>query len=191
MPLDIGIGIIMAIVASELFRVQLNFLLVLVGVIGALAPDFDYIVHLLQGGTSRNEQHHRELDHYPLLFVPIIGIIGWYLGGAPWSFLLAIGSLLHFIHDSIGVGWGVAWLFPFTTDAYSFFYLFQPPHKPSFSKRLVYVWRKNDIERLQRDYGDEEWLRNVYFSFHPLGIFEYAVMISSLGILVWYCMYRS
>ena len=180
MFLDIAFGLIAALGVSTALQIPLTWDLMILGPLFALSPDMDFLIHLGRGGSSKNDDRHREILHLPLIFIPI-GMLGIaFLMNPVWALLFGICALGHFIHDSIGIGWGVQWLFPVTSDHYSFFYIYQPQHKEPHPKKVVYRWKNAEIEKLAELYGDPDWIRNIYLQFHPYALFEYAALIASV-----------
>ena len=186
MFLDIGVGILMAFGVGTYYAVPVDRMLIIAGVIFALLPDTDYLIHLMRGNSSRNAHRHRDLLHYPLLLIPA-GILVLYPFGAAWSALFGFCALAHFIHDSIGIGWGVQWLWPLGDQHYSFFYLYKPKHRPEkLPRKLLYVWNHAEIDDLNARYGDEEWIRNIYLRWHPYAIVEFVVFLVAIMVLFWH-----
>lgn len=185
MFLDIGAGILASIFISFGFQMELSFYVLAAGIVGALSPDVDYIVHLLQGGSSKDDKRHRELIHYPLIFLPVVFLIfyplGIHIAGA-----FTLGAFFHFVHDSIGLGWGIQWLYPFKKDHYTFLYLYQGTTKERVPRKLIYVWKNEEIDTLDERYGDTDWLQNIYYKFHPFALVEYGVFIGAVLLLFWY-----
>lgn len=187
MPLDIAIGIFLAMGASRFFHQELTGTLVAAGIIFALLPDADYLAHLARGNSSKDAHRHRNLFHLPLLFIPFGMLTAYGLFGSEWSFLFGAASLAHFVHDSIGIGWGVQWLWPFRGDHYSFLYVYRPPHRTEYlPRKWFYVWPHRDIESLAARYGDEDWIKNIYFRFHPFALVEYAAFVVAVAALLLY-----
>ncbi len=182
MLLDIGLGIISAIAISLKLGLYPNWEFIAAGIFFSLLMDFDFLSHLAFGGSAKNAYRHRDLLHNPLMYLPLGYFIIWPIS-QPLAFLFFIASILHFIHDSIGLGWGVRWLYPFSKDRYSFFWVYQPPGKPGFQKRWLYVWHEKDMERLEKESGDPDWLKHIYGNWHPFALIEYLVFLSSLVVL--------
>src|ERR1043166_1457460 len=114
MFLDLGVGILAGLLLKEP---------VWLGIIFSLLPDIDALVNLAQFKSTRFAYHHRDLLHKPMVFA-VLGV-GLYLFNSTLGALFLLCSLAHFVHDSIGIGWGVQWLWPFNTDHFSFLYLYQ------------------------------------------------------------------
>ncbi len=172
MPLDIGIGILAAIIVSKVFSLELSPLLVGLGIALALLPDIDFLYVLLRQGP-RNVRaiiRHRDLVHYPLLYLPL-GALAASLFGPEWIALFLLTSLGHFVHDSIGLGWGIPWLWPFVDRNYTFFYRYAPAGKP-LPRRMLYRWERTAIDQLIAEHRDPHWLKNIYLRLHPIFMTE-------------------
>jgi len=186
MPLDIAVGIFLAMGMSRFFHHPLTPVVLAAGVLFALLPDADYLLHLARGRSSKNAHLHRDTLHLPLVFIPISLFI-LYLFGPEWMFLFGLGSLAHFLYDSIGIGWGVQWLWPFRDNHYSFLYSYRPPHRTEYMPRkLFYSWPHRDIAALAARYGDPDWIKNIYFKFHPFALVEYAALAAAVIALLLY-----
>lgn len=186
MFLDIGLGIFIAFFVSSVWEVPVNGVWIGAGILFALLPDADYLIHLIRGNSSRNAHRHRDLFHRPLLFLPA-GMLAFYSVGIAWSVLFGLCALAHFIHDSIGIGWGVQWLWPLGDKHYSFFYIYKPKHRPGkLPRKLLYIWEHDKINEINERYGDEEWIRNIYLRWHPYVIIEFAVFLAALITLFIY-----
>src|SRR5579884_137957 len=113
MLLDIGTGIISAIFLSQVFSIPLTWPFILAGIIFNLLPDIDFLIHFAKGGDWTNIHHHRDYLHLPIFYILIGAIFISFIYKWSWSALFALTALLHFIHDSFGIGWGVQWFWPF------------------------------------------------------------------------------
>jgi len=183
MFLDIGVGILTAILVSNIFGLPLTAVFLLLGIIFSLLMDADFILHLVKTGTSKNAYRHRELFHRPLIYIPLGMLILSFYNSA-YAVLFGLASLFHFLHDSIGIGWGVQWLYPLTTDHYGFFYRYQSKHKEKLPQKLLYVWKDDELDMLAKRYGDEEEIKNIYLKWHPYAIVEFSVFIVAMVVLI-------
>lgn len=185
MLLDIGVGIILGILFDSVSSAHNLITFISFGIFAALSPDLDFIFHLLRGGNTHNDQRHREILHKPYFL-----LVGWLVVATLLSPVLAwlfvVGALSHFVHDSIGIGWGIQWLSPFRTDHFTFFYRVHTADKAKPPKRSIYVWPNNKIDELNRRYGDENWFKNTYLKWHPFAVFELAVFLLAVSVLYWY-----
>jgi hypothetical protein len=185
MLLDIALGIIISIFVSKLLNIELTTLLVFVGIFFALLPDADFILFLLKGGKAGKRAHfHRDLFHRPLLYIPI-GFIMLLPFGKEWAFLFALTSLGHFIHDStaFGLGWGIRLFWPFSKN-YFMFFRFRVGGEKKFPFRPVYNLNSSEALRMADEYGDPNWMRNLYFCPSVVLVTELVFLVLAL-LLLW------
>ena len=192
MLLDIGVGILIAIGVSKLFALPLTLFFVASGIFFSLLVDADALINLIRYRGIGKSYKHRDLFHIPLLYIPIGMIIVFIVSSmsdigntssTALSILFGLCSLAHFIHDSIGIGWGVKWLAPFSSDQYSFFYQYNAYQAGLASKHGVYVWKHGEIDTLEKKYGDKDWFRKIYLRFHPYGMLELLVFAIAVILL--------
>lgn len=182
MFLDIGVGILLSIVLSNFFGVDLSYQLVLVVVGFSLLPDLDIFVELAKRGRigGRVQGHHRELTHFPLTYLPMLFLVYWFFGQI-YGALFGLTILAHFLHDSVGMGWGIKWLWPFSTRAYKFF----SEKNGRFSLKFLVSWSPAELREVIHRHGDDHWLRNFYFRLHPIAVFEFLFFVGSILVLVY------
>lgn len=178
--MDLGVGILISLAFAKIFGMMPDVSFILVGALFSLVPDLDVFVELAKRGKigGRVQGHHRELTHFPLSYIPVIFLI--YLWRGPvlgWLFSLTV--LAHFLHDSVGMGWGIQWLWPFSNRAYKFF----SEKDGSFSKNFVVSWQSQELKEVIAEYGDDHWFKNYYLNPHPIAIFEFLVFILAFLIL--------
>ncbi|NTW46340.1 MAG: hypothetical protein HGB18_04815 [Candidatus Moranbacteria bacterium] len=183
MFLDIGIGILSSIGVSAAFGIPLSFGTVTAGILLSLGPDLDYLYHIFRRGHGENDFEHRNLLHLPLLYLPIGTAVAFLLAGPMPAVLFLVTSLAHFVHDSIGIGWGVRWLYPFSKDNIAFLYLYSQRIRQGL-RQPVFVFDAESLARTVREHGDADWKRNIYGKLHPIAIVEYSVFVLSLVILL-------
>lgn len=179
MPLDIGVGLILGVLLSTFTSFSYGFSLGL-GVMSTLLPDLDYVWGLIKTKRLPHSEH-RDGLHYPLIFVPLVGLLGCLIDPCIGG-VFALGSLLHFIHDSVGVGFGVKWLYPFKKNSYLFLFQIKTPTNKDMPKKRVYSWNDKERAEMIRRYAYSRWIRHVYLRPNLFGIFEYSVL--GIGILV-------
>ncbi len=183
MFLDIGVGILLSIWTSWFFQIDLTFSLIFIGIIFSLFPDIDFFVEFIKHGSVGGKiiREHRELIHFPLLYIPVILIV-LSLFGIMWATFLSLGLLAHFLHDSIGIGWGIKWLWPFSKRAYKLF----SEKNGTFSSRLLVSWDHKELTEVVAEHGDPDWIRNIYLRLHPVNVIEFLSFVTSLIILYFY-----
>jgi len=181
MLLDIAIGIFGAGLIARVMNVEPSALLGY-GIVFALLPDLDYIIYKTLGLHPDKGYKHRELFHYPLIFLPAGYLLLRLLINPAVSLTFTVVSFLHFVHDSIAYGRGVTWLYPFDRRGYAFIYLFSRVVKKGLWQP-VFIFDQAAIEKFDREHGDEEWIKHIFWQFHPIAIIELAFFIVSLVYL--------
>ncbi|MBV1961605.1 MAG: metal-dependent hydrolase [Immundisolibacteraceae bacterium] len=94
-----------------------------VGILGALAPDFDMLYFYLI--DHQQTHHHKYITHWPLLWLSLIIISSsWFRfssqsKAASTILIFSLGGLLHLILDTL-VG-DIWWLSPFINEPYALF----------------------------------------------------------------------
>ena len=180
MPFDIGIGILISVLASHIYGVSLSPQLVAISVLANLIPDLDVFVELAKRGRvgGRVQGHHRELSHFPLTFIPVVGAVYYFLGQF-WAFIIGFNLLAHFLHDSIGMGWGIKWLWPFSKRSYK---LFSNKQGSLIGSEFIVSWEPRELKEVIAKYGDDHWFRNFYLKLHPVFIIE--LIVFALGVFI-------
>src|SRR5581483_9803752 len=190
MFLDIGVGILVALLVGSLHGVKVSLSFIVAGIVFSLLPDLDFIISAIAHRSFKNgAARHRAQLHLPLLYIPV-GTILLLFFSIPLAELFFLVSLAHFLHDSIGVGWGVQWLYPFSKDHYSFLYIYKPAFRAKkLPRKLFYVWKNDQIEQLDAEFGDRDWVRHIYGGQHWYAVLEEVVLVVSVIVGIWY-MYR-
>jgi hypothetical protein len=177
MPLDIGLGILIPITLSKIFGFELTNSFIYFGILFSLLPDIDFLLFKMLK-LSGGDHKHREILHFPILYI-ILGSILVYIFNQNLILLFIICSLFHFLHDSIGIGWGIQWFAPFNMNHYQFLYT----ANKGMDRSLVYTYKPEELDKISEKYGDKDWFRNIYLKFHPYSLFELFVFIISLIVL--------
>lgn len=173
MLLDIGVGILAALWLGQP---------VWLGILFSLLPDFDMLVSLVKYRGNSGVYKHRDLLHLPIIYIAIGTALYFYDPRVAALFLIC--TMLHFVHDSIGLGWGVQWLWPISRDHFSFLYLYQPPGKPALPKKYFYRFPHGEMAKLDAEFGDPNWVHNIYVQLHPFSLVELAVFSVAIAILL-------
>lgn len=186
---DIGFGILSTILVSLIFKIQPGFWMFSAGAFFPLAPDFDFLYYYPRRGDTKNDYRHRDLIHYPLIYLPIGSIIFWIIFGKIWALLFLIASFCHFLHDSIGIGWGIKWFFPFSKTNFAFFYLYSKENKKGLCKPIL-SFNEEELKEAVKIHGDSNWVENIYHKWHWIAIIELVIFIISLAILAVFLILR-
>lgn len=173
---DIGLGMILTVFISNFFDVSPSGTLLLYGILFSLLPDFDFLVALLtrKKGQENEIGSHRDIAHFPFVYVLTFVII-LFLFGKFWATLFGFCILFHFLHDSVGIGWGVKWLWPFSDRAYRFFS--DESRRVSFK---IASWNPEELRSAEEKYGDPNWIRNFYFRPTLTSLSEFFIFILGL-----------
>lgn len=185
MFLDIGVGALVTVLVSYFFQWEPSWNLLAFSVFFALLPDADFVYFYFKPHNPKYDHEHRDYIHYPLLYLPLgTGVIFLLLGNG-WAVTFFLVSLAHFIHDSIGIGWGIKWLFPFSRNNYSFFYLAGAIGKEG-RRHWVFTFSEKELPLIAKKYGDPDWLKNIYFKWSRYAQIEFAVFLIALLVLFFY-----
>lgn len=179
MPLDIGAGILISLFVSDLYGFEATPLFILLGIIFALLPDIDMLWYLLRKPTSHD---HRVFTHYPLLYIPLT-IFVYLIFGSIYGTLFALCIAMHLIHDTVGLGWGISWLAPFSLRKFRFL---SPTGSTTGGWEFFRTWiPKEEFELVERQ-QDNSWVKNYYLRPNIIGFVEYGVCIGSIIVLYLY-----
>lgn len=83
----------------------------------AVLPDLDVLMQKAMEGKITGT--HKNIMHYPLVIVPLVSLVAFLIFGFSWfwSLVAATALLVHYVHDTVEIGPGIAWLAPFNTKA--------------------------------------------------------------------------
>jgi hypothetical protein len=185
MFLDIGIGIYIAIFVSYFFHIDFSVWLLIFAATCTLLPDADILYFYPKRHDTKYDHKHRDLIHYPLIYLPVGTLLMWLFFGKEWGVIFLVASFAHFVHDSIGIGWGIKWLYPFIKNSYSFFYLVGTEGRKAL-KKPIFIFTEKNLPEIVRKHGDPNWVRNIYFKWHPYAQVEFSVFIVALISLFFY-----
>jgi LexA-binding, inner membrane-associated putative hydrolase len=180
MPLDIGVGILLSLGVAAWFDVPLTPLLVLVGVGAALLPDID-IANMVWGRWK-----HRVATHFPLTYVPLCALLFLTLP-TPYATLITLAVFAHFVHDTVGIGWGIAWAWPCSRKKYLFF----PGRRREPVMGRFASWLPEEqpaleeaIEKHSPYQGTGSWVLDYYARPTPLAFIEYGTLFIACTALI-------
>ena len=179
---DIGLGILSVLFVSDLYQINNPYLFLFLPFI--LLPDCDAIMEIKRRGkvaaSAENPYDHRELLHKPLLWLLACGT-AWYFTGHYGAIMFTM-ILLHFVHDSVFTGWGVPWLSPFSNVRIKFFV--DKRNEVSFRPRdFIRIWQPNELRMMIANYGNENWIEDIYLTINITTLVEYGIFSISLTML--------
>lgn len=159
---------------SRLTPLPFSWATVTIAVVFALLPDADFILHAFRRGADEFSHEHRDLFHNPLLFVPIGSAAIAYFN-VDLAYLFALCTLAHFLHDSIGMGWGIRWAYPFSDRYYKFF----SDKQGRMSSNVLVSWTSEEQRQAAVCFGNPHWLKD-YLKFSPELLWELLVFTAAL-----------
>ncbi len=181
MILDIAIGLIL----GTYFNVSenINYYLILLAIVFCLLPDVDIFDYLYKKYIKKLDViDHRSWTHYPIVYVPVYFIIlcieNVFNIKYSISTLFLLSIVWHFIHDTLFIGWGVMWGWPFSKRKYKIF----PDRDGKVTSRLLLTWFLEEEDKIIKWSGRSEggWLRQYYFKFNIVSMIEYGVFLSAI-----------
>lgn len=175
MPLDLAFGLTAAWLLARFYGTPFPQTTLLLGAVFAVLPDIDFPIEWLSRGTVGGKKlgFHREITHYPLIYLPIIAMIA-FLAGSFWAILLSLGLIFHFLHDSLGMGWGVKWLWPFDRRNFKFF----SDKNGAWSLNPIAAWEADELSIKVAEHGDPDWIKH-YLNSRTL-LIEAAIFILAI-----------
>ena len=181
MPLDIGVGLLLAVIVGVIAGISPSAPFLLIGLIGALWPDLDAIWYVLQHKKVDQQAHqHRDLLHRPLVLIPPLTAVVWALLGWPAGTLFGLASLAHFVDDFFYIGWGVRLFSPFDDRHWCYRPLGEEPWQ-------LLVITKKEQDALSQKYGDPNWLVNIYGTWNWYSILNLIVLLAGIvAVTLWY-----
>lgn len=178
MILDIAIGLLL----GSYFNTgdEMNYLLMILAILFCLLPDIDIFYYLFKKYIKKVDMiEHRSWTHFPLVYVPVYFTILYIENifnikyNISTLFLLSI--VWHFVHDTLFIGWGVMWGWPFSKRKYKIF----PDRNGKVTGKLLLTWLPEDQENIIKWSGGsiDGWLRHYYFKFNIVSALEYGVFL--------------
>ena len=162
MFLDLKLGIVWALLVGFVFGEPITIFWIFMGVCFALLPDIDFWIEFAQRGTvgGKTLGAHRTLLHNPLTYIPLTLFIGSVFGPA-WMTLFGLGVFGHFVHDSMGMGWGIRWLWPLSLNWHKFFSDREGNIRYGF-KHFFVSWTPTEMTQVITAKGNDNWLKEEF-----------------------------
>ena len=173
---DFANGIFAVFIASYITHMDIVAWHFIVGILLAMCPDLDAIPELYRRGriaASKSFLHdHRETLHRPLIFI-LLGTCIIYFQPY-WGVLFLVATMLHFVNDMYGTGWGVPLFSPFNKDRYKFFT--DGDNKSSLHpKNMIRVFKQQSLTQSIKEHGDDDWILHNYVTPNTVTLVEYAL----------------
>ena len=181
---DFANGLFALLLAAYVSEIEVLWWHIPVGIVLAILPDLDAVPELLHRGkvaaSAQYQSDHRDLLHKPLLFM-VIGII-LTINFGYWGWVFFFATVLHFLNDMYGTGWGVPLFAPFSKHRYKLF----TNQDNDFSMRPRHFLRVIKYDSLQNEiveHGDEDWIKHTYIQVGLLAIIEYSLFFLACVLL--------
>lgn len=156
---DLIIGLITGLTLVSLEGSQQS--IILFSLVFSILPDLDFLIYHSFYPIDRFSHKHRRILHLPLIYILIGTIILKVMNADMFLYISFIFlSLWHFIHDTLSLGFGVQWFFPFTNRQY----LWGSDIKTSkkiFKK--LYSDTPENIDTHADTHGDDNWAKKSFF----------------------------
>lgn len=193
-------GIFAILITSQLFGIEPEWWYFLVGILFAMSPDIDALPELLSRGkvsaSAEYQRDHRTFLHFPVISLPLALLLAWYFGF--WGVVWLIAVVLHLVNDLYGTGWGLALMYPISTNHYKFLArrVNQSPALLFGSKiweslpvsekklRFVVTWSQKEIPIYIKKYGMDNWIDHCYLTLNPIPLVEYSLFLIALVLML-------
>ena len=168
-------GIIIFHIMGKAFSYELPIYFYLVGIFFSLLPDID--LFLLKAGIVKLKDHHQFPTHYPLVFLPTICILVFFvtlIQGALhpgfWASVAGFCLLFHYLDDTWGrtSGTGLRWAMPWDSNHYSF-----------CPRRVLTKEQIKDIHLPT----PEEWVKHHYLRVTPELLIGIVLFLSAVALV--------
>lgn len=178
MIMDIAIGILLGTYFNT--GESLNYILMITAVLFCLLPDIDIFYFLYKKYIKKTSIiDHRSWTHFPILYLPayliILSVESFLNYSHSISTIFALSVFWHFLHDTLFIGWGVMWGWPFSKRKYKIF----PDRNGKVTSKLLLTWLPEEEEKIIKWSGGSinGWLRHYYFKFNIVSALEYGVFV--------------
>lgn len=169
MPFDIATAIFLTLYALPIFNAEFSPSVLLFAIVCALLPDIDMVPYVLR---AHHRPDHRSFTHYPAVYLPLALLASIFFDPL-YATLFIAGVYLHLLHDTVGIGWGIAWLWPFTPRRFRFL---SPLGNGQWE--LYTSWMPGETPAFERT--NESWIQTYYLRPNPIGLVEYGALFVAL-----------
>lgn len=197
---DFANGLFAVLLASWITGAELLWWHGLIGIVLAMSPDVDALGEFIKRGkvsaSKTHVQDHRDLLHFPIIFV-LAGFLMTYLFEY-WGLVFLIAVVLHFINDLYGTGWGIKILWPYSKNNYKLLGrrvnllkqlidekdIWNTLPQSERKLRLIVSWRPTELPTYITQYGFDDWIEKIYLRVNWISVIEYALFAIALVLYV-------
>jgi membrane-bound metal-dependent hydrolase YbcI (DUF457 family) len=160
---------------GEIYHFEVDKMHLLLGAFWGIAPD--PISYVMSSAIKTNKWSHTHRDNFShsIFFSGIVLFIAILLD-ARFAIMASVAMLTHPLLDLFGIGWGVKLFYPFSKKTYKLFY----------NDRILVVWDQGQVDAEVEKFGDDNWVRNIYFRFNFIGASEWLSLVGLLLLLAIY-----
>ena len=163
------VGSLVFLLFGEIFHVDIGKTYLMLGAFCGIAPD--PLSYLLSRTVKFNKWAHTHRDNFShSIFFPGIVLAIAILTGNGMAIAAGIAMLTHPLLDLFGLGWGVKLFYPLSKKTYKMFY----------GGQILTVWSQKEVDAEADKFGDDDWVRNIYFKLNIVGTSEWL----SLAVLL-------
>jgi len=166
-------GSLVFIVFGKILNFEITRTLLLVGAFwGIVADPLSYI---MSRAVKFNKWAHTHRDNFShTVFMPLIVLIVAILLDSKMAIVASVAMLTHPLLDLFGIGWGVKLFYPFSCKTYKMFY----------KGRIITLWSQEEVDVEAEKFGDNDWVRNVYFRPSMFGTLEWSSLAVFLLLVI-------
>lgn len=180
---DAGIGLIVSAVMIGWFDAPTTLLFVLWVVVWAYLPDLDGAFHFIKTGKAvadlENGRDHREGLHYPLIWTVLFAGLIYFFEINIWLISAYTAIMLHFLHDMIGIGWGIQVFAPIDWGSYKLFSKKWVSADVSLTP-IVTRYSKDELREALMKYGEADWIERYFCKWTHISIVDYSLFLIGL-----------
>ncbi|MFH0854713.1 MAG: metal-dependent hydrolase [bacterium] len=158
---------------GKVFNFEVARIYLLLGSFCGLVPDI--ISHILSPKVKFNKWYHTHRDNFShSIFFPTIVLLVAFILNSNFGIMIAVTILTHPFLDLFGIGWGVKLFYPFSNNIYKMFY----------RGMVLTVWNQREVDAEVEKFGDNNWVRNIYFKPNFVGVSEWLSLIGFLLLVI-------
>lgn len=196
---DIANGIFAVLLAGYFSGTEIVWWHFIICIPLAMSPDLDALPELIRrgrvGSSAGHTHDHRDGLHFPILFL-VTGLLLTYLFPF-FGLLFLFATVLHFINDLYGTGWGIQLLWPLSKTRYKVL-----SRRVNWAKkqlvetgvwdeldpdekrlRLIVAWKEEELPEYIQKWGVDDWIDLVYCHLNWISFIEYSLFILAMILL--------
>lgn len=168
-------GSLVFLLFGKIHNFEVGKMCLLFGAFCGIAPD--PISYILSWTVKLNKWSHAHRDNFShSIFFPGIVIIAAILFDNRTAMMVGAAMMTHPFFDLFGIGWGVKLFYPISKKTYKLFY----------RDRFLVVWNQEEVDAEVEKFGDDNWVRNIYFKFNFVGASEWLSLAGFLYLILIY-----